>query len=90
MTRGLDFDFDRGRKLLTRQCLSATLHRGTAIAGHRVRHATLGGIVKKAIKLEMKAAPTKKASLKAAVKKTASAVSPKLASNHNETILISE
>jgi hypothetical protein len=45
--------------------------------------------MKKAIKAETKAAPAKKSNLKVAVKKAASTVSPKLSSNHNETILIS-
>jgi hypothetical protein len=42
--------------------------------------------MKKASKLETKA-PAKKANLKVAVKKAASTVSPKLAGNHNETLL---
>jgi hypothetical protein len=43
--------------------------------------------MKKAIKTEMKAAPSKKATPKVAVKKTATTVSPRLAANHNETLL---
>jgi hypothetical protein len=43
--------------------------------------------MKKASKLQTKAAPAKKANLKAGVKKAASTVSPKLSSNHNETLL---
>jgi hypothetical protein len=42
--------------------------------------------MKKASKLETKA-PAKKANLKVAVKKTATTVSPRLAANHNETLL---
>jgi hypothetical protein len=42
--------------------------------------------MKKASKLETKA-PAKKANLKVAVRKAASTVSPKLSSNHNETLL---
>jgi hypothetical protein len=45
--------------------------------------------MKKAMKTETKAAPAKRANVKAAVKKAASTVSPKLSSNHNETLLIS-
>jgi hypothetical protein len=48
-----------------------------------------GKAMKKAIKAETKAAPAKKANLKVAVKKAASTVSPKIAMNHNETLLIS-
>jgi hypothetical protein len=43
--------------------------------------------MKKASKIETKAAPAKKAGVKVAVKKAASTVSPKLSSNHNETLL---
>jgi hypothetical protein len=43
--------------------------------------------MKKASKIETKAAPAKKAGAKAAVTKTGSAVAPKLSSNHNETFL---
>ncbi len=43
--------------------------------------------MKKASKIETKAA-AKKANLKVGVKKAASTVSPKLSSNHNETLLI--
>ena len=42
--------------------------------------------MKKASKIETKAA-AKKANLKVGVKKAASTVSPKLAGNHNETLL---
>jgi hypothetical protein len=44
--------------------------------------------MKKAIKAETKSAPAKKSNLKVAVKKAASTVSPKLAGNHNETLLV--
>ena len=44
--------------------------------------------MKKASKLQTKAVPAKKANLKVGVKKAASTVSPKLSSNHNETLLI--
>jgi hypothetical protein len=47
-----------------------------------------GDAMKKATITEVKAAPAKKASLKAAVTKAAATVSPKLASNHNETLLV--
>ncbi len=43
--------------------------------------------MKKAIKMETKAAPAKKANVKATVTKAASTVSPKLSANHNETLL---
>jgi hypothetical protein len=43
--------------------------------------------MKKASKLQTKAVPAKKANLKAGVKKAASTVSPRLSSNHNETLL---
>lgn len=47
----------------------------------------IGGVMKKAMKMGTKAAPAKKANVKAAVKKAASTVSPKLSANHNETLL---
>jgi hypothetical protein len=43
--------------------------------------------MKNAMKTEAKAAAAKKANVKAAVKKAASTVSPRLSSNHNETLL---
>ena len=43
--------------------------------------------MKKAMKLEAKTGPAKKVGDKAAVKKTASTVSPKISTNHNETLL---
>jgi hypothetical protein len=43
--------------------------------------------MKKASKIATTAEPAKKVAAKVAVKKTASTASPKLASNHNETLL---
>ena len=42
--------------------------------------------MKKAIKMETRT-PGKKTTMKVAVKKAASTVSPKISSNHNETLL---
>jgi hypothetical protein len=43
--------------------------------------------MKKASRIETKTASAKKAGVKATVKKTSSAVAPKLSANHNETFL---
>jgi hypothetical protein len=43
--------------------------------------------MKKVAKMQPKAAAAKKANLKVGVKKAASTVSPRLAANHNETML---
>ena len=71
---------------MTTKWLSAILRRGIGIASLLMDVTPKEDKMKKASKL-VKAVPEKKVSVKAAVKKTPSTISPKLSANHNETLL---